>query len=357
MRFAIMSSSYSLFSPVVVAGVHGTTEGRLLYPLYPVHREYTDDDTRVRSKLMTRPEPGLLECVMNLSEGRDKQVISALAAAAGSCLLDVHSDPDHHRSVLTLAGPGEEVQAGARAVATVAVKRIDIRVHAGVHPRIGALDVVPFVDLLCGGWDGRVADGWVGGSRDGRVADGRVERAVEHRDAFALWAAHDLNLPCFLYGPERPLPELRRAAWSTLLPDLGPTTPHPSAGAAAIGARPVLVAYNIWLVEGDLDQARRLARSIRSREVRALGLRAGDAVQVSCNLIAPWQVGPGAVFDFVASQAAVDRAELVGLVPRTVLDAEPRHRWSELGLSPSATIEARLEQAGLNGGRFQGQWM
>jgi glutamate formiminotransferase len=107
----------------------------------------------------------------------------------------------------------------------------------------------------------------------------------------------------------------------------------------------VLVAYNLWLGEDDLDQARRVARSIRSAEVRALGLAAGSSVQVSCNLIAPWRVGPGAVFDFVASRAAVDRAELVGLVPRSVLESEPRHRWTELGLSPSATIEARLERA------------
>jgi glutamate formiminotransferase / 5-formyltetrahydrofolate cyclo-ligase len=290
---------------------------------------------------VTGPEPSLLECVMNLSEGRDKKVISALMAAAGPCLLDLHSDPDHHRSVLTLAGPGKDVDAGARAVATVAVAKIDIRGHAGVHPRIGALDVVPFVDLVEEG-------------QPGRLADGRLERAVEHRDAFAQWAARDLHLPCFLYGPERTLPELRREAWSTLLPDPGPTTPHPSAGAAAVGVRPVLVAYNIWLADNDLDQARQVARSIRSADVRTLGLAAGTSVQVSCNLIAPWRVGPGAVYDFVASQAAVDRAELVGLVPLSVLEAEPRHRWSELGLSPSATIEARLEGAGLNGGRFRG---
>jgi hypothetical protein len=117
----------------------------------------------------------------------------------------------------------------------------------------------------------------------------------------------------------------------------------------------VLVAYNLWLAEDNLDRARTLARSLRSLEVRALGLEAGRSVQVSCNLIAPWRVGPGAVFDFVASRAGVDRAELVGLVPLSVLEAEPRHRWSELGLSPSATIEARLERAGLNGGRFRGQ--
>jgi glutamate formiminotransferase / 5-formyltetrahydrofolate cyclo-ligase len=289
---------------------------------------------------MTGPEPGLLECVINLSEGRDKRVISALAAAAGTYLLDVHSDPDHHRSVLTLAGPEEAVVQGARAVARAALAGIDLRGHAGEHPRIGALDVVPFVPL----------------NREpgpaGRLGDGRLESAVKVRNGFARWAARELDLPCFLYGPERTLPELRRTAWSTLAPDLGPTASHRTAGAVAVGARPVLVAYNLWLAGADLGLARRVAGAIRSPHLRALGLAAGRSVQVSCNLIAPWRVGPGAVFDSVASQAAVARAELVGLVPLSVLEAEPRHRWGELGLSPSTTIEARLDQAGLNGGRF-----
>jgi glutamate formiminotransferase / 5-formyltetrahydrofolate cyclo-ligase len=291
---------------------------------------------------MTGPQSGLLECVVNVSEGRDKQVISALAAAAGPGLLDVHRDPDHHRSVLTLAGPSDDVDQGARALATTAVSTIDIGGHAGVHPRIGALDVVPFVHL----------------AREpgpaGRLADGRLGPAVEARDRFAGWAGRELALPCFLYGPERTLPDLRRGAWSTLVPDVGPRAPHPTAGAVAVGARPVLVAYNLWLAEPDPALARRVARSIRRPELRALGLTAGTSVQVSCNLIAPWRVGPGAVFDAVASQAGVARAELVGLVPLSVLEAEPRHRWGELGLSPSATIEARLETAGLNGGRFRG---
>ncbi len=291
---------------------------------------------------MTGPEPGLLECVINVSEGRDKRVISALKAAAGRCLLDLHSDPDHHRTVLTLAGPDDDLDQGARAVATAAVANIDIRGHTGAHPRIGALDVVPFVHL-----DREPGPG-------GRLTDASLGRAVVARDGFARWAARELALPCFLYGPERTLPELRRAAWSILAPDLGPTAPHPTAGAAAVGARRVLVAYNLWLEGPDLELARRVARSIRSPELRALGLAAGTSVQVSCNLIAPWRVGPGAVFDAVASQAGVARAELVGLVPLSVLHAEPRHRWGELGLSPSGTIEARLEQAGLNGGRFEG---
>jgi glutamate formiminotransferase / 5-formyltetrahydrofolate cyclo-ligase len=290
---------------------------------------------------MTGPEAGLLECVVNVSEGRDKKVISEMARVAGPGLLDVHSDAHHHRSVLTLAGPKDVVTESARAVATAAAT-IDLPGHSGVHPRFGALDVVPFVDLVREPHHG------------GRVADGCLGRAVEARDAFARWAARHLGLPCFLYGPERTLPQVRRRAWSSLRPDMGPSGPHPSAGAVAVGARPVLVAYNLWLAGNDLAHGRRLAASIRSPHVRALGLAVGARVQVSCNLIAPWRVGPGAVFDAVASQAAVEQSELVGLVPLSVLEAEPQHRWGELGLSPSATIEARLEQAGLNGGRFQG---
>ena len=284
---------------------------------------------------MTDRERRLLECVVNVSEGRDEKVISTLTASAGGNLLDVHSDPDHHRSVFTLAGSADEVQHAARSLALSAVSSVDIRRHSGVHPRIGALDVVPFVSLV-----------------GGPLRDGPLAFAIEARDGFARWAGRDLNLPCFLYGPERGLPELRKAAWSTLEPDTGPSSPHVSAGAAAVGARPALVAYNLWLAESGLDDARRVAAAVRGPYLRTLGLATATAVQVSCNLIAPWKVGPGDAFDAVASRACVDRAELVGLVPLAVLDAEPKHRWEELGLSRSATIEARLEGAGLGGGRF-----
>ena len=183
--------------------------------------------------------------------------------------------------------------------------------------------------------------------------DGPIAPSLAARDAFARWAGAELGLPCFLYGPERSLPEVRREAWTTLAPDRGPAAPHPTAGAAAVGARPALVAYNLWLAEADVAAARRVAAQIRGPHVRALGLAVGDCVQVSCNLIAPWQIGPGAAFDAVARRAGVARAELVGLVPLGVLEAEPRHRWPELDLNSSRTIEARLEQAGLDGGRFR----
>jgi glutamate formiminotransferase len=277
----------------------------------------------------------LLECVINVSEGRDIGVLETLGRAAGSVLLDVHSDGAHHRSVLTLAGPRAAVDDAARSVARATVAAIDLTAHEGAHPRFGALDVVPWVSLA--GWP---------------VANGPTQPAIDARDRFARWAGADLGLPCFLYGPDRSLPEVRRHAWRTLAPDAGPAVPHPTAGAVAVGARPILVAYNLWLAEPDLTVARTIARALRGPYVRALALQVGDAVQVSCNLIDPWSVGPAAAFDAVASQTGVARAELVGLAPAAVLEGVPRHRWKELDLDTSTTIEARLEEAGLDGGRF-----
>jgi glutamate formiminotransferase len=307
----------------------------------------------------------VLECVVNVSEGRDPAVVAGLAAAAGRFVLDVHTDADHNRSVITLAGPVEPVvgeaaaaeppvEEAVRDLAAATVAAVDISRHTGAHPRIGALDVVPFVALT---WDGT-----------GHLGDGPMAEAVAARDRFAGWAGRTLGLPCFLYGPERSLPEVRRQAWATFQPDEGPPNPHPTAGATAVGARPVLVAYNLWLTGADVDLARRIAAEVRGPGLRTLGLAVGTAVQVSCNLVTPWRLGPGAAFDAVAraleaderdraggersGAAGIERAELVGLLPRAVLEAEPAHRQSELGLHASDTIEARLEQAGLDGGRF-----
>ena len=277
----------------------------------------------------------IFECVVNVSEGRDLTTIDALASEGGRTTVDVHTDADHNRSVLTLAGRRDVLEAAVRRVAAAAVARIDIRAHSGAHPRLGAVDVVPFVDLS------ELA------ARPHHGTD-----ATGLRDSFARWASETLDLPCFLYGNERSLPELRRNAWQTLEPDVGPPRPHPSAGAAAVGSRPVLVAYNLWLKDPDLAAARRVAAEIRSPTVRTLGLAVGSHVQVSCNLIAPFVVGPGMVYDEVVRRMPVERAELVGLVPRAVVHAERRSRWEELALSEDETIEARLEKAGLDGGRF-----
>jgi glutamate formiminotransferase len=276
-------------------------------------------------KFMQRAYPSgdldhLLECVMNISEGRRADVVDdlgAVARRAGPALLDVHRDADHNRSVLTLVG-----EEAPRTVAELAVARLDLRSHTGAHPRIGVVDVVPFVPL----------------------GSSTMVDAVAARDRFAWWAAETLGLPCFLYGPERSLPEVRRSAFVSLAPDAGPGSPHPTAGACAVGARPVLVAYNVWMSDPDLAAAKAIARNLRGPSVRALGLAVRDQVQVSMNLIEPHVVGPDAVFDAIAAQASVARAELVGLVPAAVLTAIDPGRWAELDLGMDRTIEARLAE-------------
>lgn len=259
----------------------------------------------------------ILECVINVSEGRDQGAVDAIAGAAGRCLLDVHTDRHHHRCVVTLAGDG--VEEAARAVTTEAVRRLDVRLHAGVHPRLGVVDVVPFAPL----------------------AGSTPTHALAARDRFARWAAVELGLPCFLFGPERSLPEVRRTAFVDRGPDLGPATAHPTGGAVCVGARPVLVAYNVWLT-GDAPEARRVAAAVRGQHVRALGLDVGGRAQVSMNLVEPLVLGPDRAYDAVAALTEVAGAELVGLVPVAVLHRVPAERWAELDLDPSHTIEARL---------------
>jgi glutamate formiminotransferase / 5-formyltetrahydrofolate cyclo-ligase len=259
----------------------------------------------------------ILECVINVSEGRRAEVVDALVLAAGGALLDLHSDADHNRSVLTLAGP--DVEPAARRVAGTAVEHVDLRVHEGVHPRFGAVDVVPFVPLF----------------------DTPMDDAVAARDRFSEWAHDVLGLPCLRYGPDAvSLPELRRTATTV--------DGHPTAGMCAVGARPLMVAYNVWLAEPDVGVARAVAAELRGPSVRALGFAVGDAAQVSCNLIAPDEFGPAAAYDAVATRTEVARAELVGLVPDSVLAAIPAERWAQLDLDRSRTIEARLERAGFH---------
>jgi glutamate formiminotransferase len=172
------------------------------------------------------------------------------------------------------------------------------------------------------------------------------------RDDFAHWLADALGVPSFLYGPlpggrTRTLPEIRRRAFVDLPPDFGPPRPDERAGASAVGAREVLVAYNVWVTSPEV--ARRVAPLIRGPELRALGLAVGGRAQVSCNLVAPALCGPERVFDRVSVLAqeaggAVEGAELVGLLPRSVLHAITPGRWPELGLAEAATVEARLDR-------------
>lgn len=228
----------------------------------------------------------------------------------------------------------EILNSNIRALATETIETVDLRDHEGIHPRIGALDVVPFVSL----------------ERDERgfISNGSIESAISARNLFMAWAARTLDLPCFSYGPERSLPEVRRDAFRSIKPDTGPDAPHPTAGASAVGARPILVAYNVWLTTTNVDLARSIAKSIRAPSVRALGMQVVNATQVSCNLIDPFETGPEPVYDAIArlaesAGASVIRGELVGLAPTKVVEAIPQHRRAELGLSPEQTLEARLE--------------
>jgi glutamate formiminotransferase / 5-formyltetrahydrofolate cyclo-ligase len=263
----------------------------------------------------------VIECVVNISEGRRTDVLALLADACSDDLLDLHADIDHNRSVFTLVGT-----AAPRRLATAAVGALDLNQHHGAHPRLGVVDVVPFVAI----------------DEPGR---GAREACLE----FARWAGAELGLPCFTYGPHRTLPEVRRRAFDDLMPEFGPHHPHRTAGACAVGVRDVLVAYNVWLPGDQIEAACRIARAIRSDEVRALGLTVGDRVQVSMNLVKPGIVGPAAAFDAVAAlaQAAATEttgAELVGLVPASVLNSVDPGRWNELDLGPDRTIEYQLDQ-------------
>jgi glutamate formiminotransferase / 5-formyltetrahydrofolate cyclo-ligase len=254
---------------------------------------------------------------VNVSEGRRRTVVDAIAARAGKDLLDVHTDPYHNRAVLTLIG-----ETAPRAVAEEAVQRLDLGTHHGVHPRFGVVDVVPFVPL--------------GGST--------LSEAITARDRFAKWIAARLEVPAFTYGPQRSLPEVRRRAFRDLPPTVGPPRPHPRAGTVAVGARGPLVAWNVYLADADLEVAKRVAAAVRGPHLRALGLGVGDEVQVSMNLIAPDMIGPAEAWDLVEAHQPIARAELVGLVPRAVLERTPVARWSQLDLSDDRSIEARLEQ-------------
>lgn len=278
----------------------------------------------------------MLECVPNISEGRDADVLAALADACGDSLLDVHTDADHHRSVFTLAGPGlRDSETSVSALARVAAARVDLTGHEGVHPRVGVIDVVPFVAL-----------------------DEDHDIAADAAGSFALWAVEELGVPVFFYddadAKRRSLPELRADAFTKRAPDIGPTHPHPTLGAIAVGARPPLVAVNCWLDTNDVLVARRLARQVRELDgglpgVRALGLllESAQTAQVSMNLVDLPVTGLEAAVGEVRRLAAKDdweitRVELVGLMPAAELErcSDEFREWA--GVGPDQTVEARL---------------
>ncbi|MEY4362324.1 MAG: hypothetical protein RL391_1630 [Actinomycetota bacterium] len=267
----------------------------------------------------------MLECVANISEGRDPRLLSAFASAAGPDLLDLHADVDHNRSVFTMVGI-ESV----RSLASQAVSDLDVHRHSGVHPRLGVIDVVPFVPLF--------------GST--------MQDALMARNDFGQWIVDTHRVPVFFYGPkpsiDRQLPDIRREAWKTIGPDLGPKAPHPTAGAVCVGARSTLIAYNVWL-DSLLDEsdARRLRDAVRGDGIRVLTLVIDGRTQVSMNLIEPHRIGPDDAYarvESVAGQfgAGVERAELVGLMENSVLEKIPKERWPLLDVDQERTIEARL---------------
>jgi glutamate formiminotransferase len=267
------------------------------------------------------------ECVINLAEGRDQRLLAEFDRAAGESWRDRHSDVDHHRSVFTLINDVEPLRRDVRALLSLAYQRLDLRHHSGVHPRLGVVDVVPFVPY-----------------------DDEPTVAVALRDETAAWIAAEFAVPTFLYGPlatgSRTLPDVRRRAFTSLEPDFGPSLTDEVRGATCVGERDLLVAWNVLVRGASLPDARAVARAVRGPHLRALGFEVASGVQVSCNLIEPMLLGPGDAYDAIAAalapQARIVACELVGLVPRAVLRRESPDRWAQLGLSEAATIESRL---------------
>jgi glutamate formiminotransferase len=281
----------------------------------------------------------VLECVVNVSEGRDQGRLLTIARACGPSLVDVHADADHHRSVFTLAGPGaRDAVAGARLLAAAVAEQCSIVGHDGEHPRFGALDVVPFVAL--------------GGTRVER------EQAAEQARAFGEWWAENFAVPVFLYDDADPqhrdLPQARSTSFRHRQPDFGPSEPHPRLGATAVGARRPLVACNCVLVSRDVSVARRIAHDMRERSgglrgVRALGffLPESQRAQVSMNLFDLEHTGVQDACLHVRELAIdygtdVSSVELVGLIPGPDLDrcTDDFLRWSRLDVE--STIEVRV---------------
>lgn len=301
---------------------------------------------------MSRP---VIECVPNFSEGRDRGVVDAIVEAAssarGAAVLDWTMDPDHHRSVLTLAGEPEAVLEAAVRSVGAAVERIDLTRHRGVHPRIGAADVVPFVPV------------------SGVTLQDCA--AVARRAGEEIWRRY--QVPVYFYEaaalkPDRRRLELvRRGQFEELrhavandasrAPDIGGPLLHPTAGATAVGARKFLVAFNVDLETRDAAVARRIARRIRESsgglpKVKAIGvyLASRGVAQVSMNLTDFEITPPGTVFDAIEEEArregvAVASSEIIGLVPAAALSPAEARRMRVANFHPDMILERRLERA------------
>jgi glutamate formiminotransferase len=275
----------------------------------------------------------------NVSDGRDREAVAAIAAAFGPGLLDVHTDADHHRSAYTLAGRPGELATAVVGGAAEALTRLRLPGHDGVHPRVGVLDVAPIIHLSA------------------------ADRGAACAEALVLAdrLAEELALPVFLYGAlagGRTRAQLRhggpgalaqRIAAGELRPDFGPPTLHPTAGATLVAARPPLLAFNLLLASGvSHEDARAAAAAVREGGaeglpgVRALGLwLAGrERAQVSTNVDDAERVSAADVLAAVARHVTVESAELVGLAPRAALEGFP----DTVVLHGRATIEDALAE-------------
>jgi glutamate formiminotransferase/formiminotetrahydrofolate cyclodeaminase len=296
----------------------------------------------------------LVECVPNFSEGRRHEVIAtirdAIAAVRGVSILDVSSDPSHNRTVITFVAPADTVGDAAFAGVRAARETIDLTTHSGEHPRMGATDVVPFVPL-----DGTTMDECVA-----------IARAVGAR------IGAELEIPVYLYEraatrPDREnLADVRRGQFEGLRdligrdparePDFGPARIHPTAGAIAVGARPFLVAYNVYLgPASNLAAAKAIAKAVRASSgglpaVKALGLEVDGQAQVSMNLVDTERTPLSRAYEAVRTEAAAHGvtptwSEIVGLVPERVLfEAGARHVQLR-DFSPEQVLERKIRAA------------
>ncbi|MCW5980465.1 MAG: glutamate formimidoyltransferase [Bryobacteraceae bacterium] len=300
---------------------------------------------------MTAP---LIECIPNFSEGRDAAVIgrivAAIASVSGALLLDTHSDADHNRTVVTFAGPPEAVVEAAVRGAGAAAESIDMRRHRGAHPRMGALDVLPFVPL------------------EGITLTGCAGLAAEAGEE--IWRLY--GIPVYLYEvaarrPERRnLANVRRLQFEGLCerapsdpacrPDIGGPALHPTAGATAAGARKILIAYNIHLATRDATIAHRIAQRVRESSgglpyVKAMGvyLAARGQAQVSMNLTDFETTPPHVVFEAVVDEAAregveVAGSEIVGLIPGRALEMAAGRDLKLEGFHQGLILERRIAE-------------
>jgi len=291
----------------------------------------------------------LIECVPNFSEGREAGVVAAIGAAIasvpGARVLRSEMDPDHNRSVITFAAPLERASEAAFAGIRTAVERIDLRRHSGVHPRMGAADVTPFVPLT------------------GATLADCVELA--RRTGERVWK--ELRVPVYFYEAaalsvqRAPLENVRRGGFEhpALEPDLGGPGLHPSAGGCIIGARKLLIAFNVNLNTGDLGIARAIARKIRASSgglaaLKAIGvtLASRNLVQVSMNLTDFERTPLDLVVRAVRTEAAAHHVEIagvqyVGLVPRKAIEDAASRDPEWLKFDASLILENRLLSAGL----------